>query len=90
MFEQEFENSSLYMFKDVRDIQKDGSGSEVFGTEDKGEELVLSIKEIVVNANRGRMVDAAVLQILQEEGSAYFCGEATLADCVAAIVKRLL
>ena len=54
------------------------------------QELVLSIKEIVVNANRGRMVDAAVLQILQEEGSAYFCGEATLADCVAAIVKRLL
>ncbi len=90
VFEQEFENSSLYMFKDGRDIQKDGSGSEVFGTEDKGEELVLSIKEIVVNANRGRMVDAAVLQILQEEGSAYFCGEATLADCVAAIVKRLL
>lgn len=60
-----------------------------YGSTSKKEWLVEKQEEIIAKISKNQMMDAAILQILQEESAGYFGGEILLNDCVAAIVERL-
>ena len=59
------------------------------GSTSKNEWLLEKQEEMIAKVSKNQMMDAAILQILQEESADYFSGEIILADCVAAIVERL-
>lgn len=60
-----------------------------YGNTSKKEWLLEKQEEIITKVSKNQMMDAAILQILQEESADYFGGEILLEDCVAAIVERL-
>ncbi|MDE7327193.1 MAG: hypothetical protein K2N63_13120, partial [Lachnospiraceae bacterium] len=55
----------------------------------RNEKLAEQMEKMIAKVSKNQMMDAAVLQILQEESADYFGGEISLADCVEAIIERL-